>query len=228
MKCTYNKNLYKTILLLIILFLAFSSNATVSIDQKMKEHGLVDIQTIDSSIAVDLKYASTDNFTGKNMYGSLRKSYFRPEIARMIAKAQKILKAVNPNYSLIIYDGARPISAQRYMYRLVRRTPQRRYVAYPGNGGHHNYGVVVDISITYKGKPIDMGTHFDCFTYVAHITNEKLLVAKGKITKSAYHNRLLLRSIMKEVGFNTFRKEWWHFDYYNKHYMRKHFRLLDF
>ena len=43
-------------------------------DQKFKEMGFVDVQTLDPTIQVDLKYSSTDNFMGINMYGDLHKA----------------------------------------------------------------------------------------------------------------------------------------------------------
>lgn len=217
---------------IVILLLATSAAVVAKgekLDAEFSRRGLIDIQRLDSSIAVDLRYATTHNFTGKNMYGTLRKAYFRQEIARMIVRAQRMLKRANKDYSLIIYDAARPLSAQRRMYRLVRHTRWQRYVAYPYNGGgHHNFGLAVDLSFTYKGHPVDMGTGFDSFKSLAHIDNELANLRAGRLSRAAFANRRLLRRVMKSVGFNTERCEWWHFDYYKIKYARRHFRVLDF
>lgn len=195
---------------------------------KMTQYGLVDIASVDSTIAVDLKYATTDNFVGENMYGTLRRAYMRPEIAQALHKVQTSLKKRNPGYSLVIYDAARPQSVQRIMYDRVKGTPYERYVAKPYRGGHHNFGVAVDISILLDGEPIDMGTGFDSFSAASHIDNEAELIRTGQITKDALRNRQLLRQLMHAQGFTTYRREWWHFQQYEIGYARQHLPLLNF
>ena len=195
---------------------------------KMEEYGLVDIASVDSTIIVDLKYATTDNFVGENMYGTLRRAYLRPEIARALARVQYSLKRRNPGYSLIIYDAARPQSVQRLMFDRVKGTPNERYVAKPYKGGHHNFGVAVDISITLNGEPLDMGTGFDTFGPASHIDDEAALLRSGQISREALRNRQLLRQLMRAEGFTTYRREWWHFQQYDIGYARQHLRLLDF
>lgn len=201
----------------------------IDYDKEFARVGFIDIQQIDSTIVVDLKYSSTDNFMGINMYGDLHKVYLRPEIAEKVAKAQKLLKEINSDYSLIIYDAARPISAQKSMFDKVKGTKYQRYVANPYNGGgHHNFGCAVDLTILYQGKPVDMGTDFDSFSTLSHIDNEETNLKNGTLSQEAYNNRKLLRSIMKKVGFNTERCEWWHYDCYRIKYARQNFPLLDF
>ena len=218
------------VMLIAVLIMALPSAQCFGkgIEDKMKEYGLVDIATLDKSIIVDMKYATTDNFVGKNMYGDFKKAYFRPEIARAIVRVQAALRKYNPRYSLIIYDASRPQSVQRTMYDIVKNTPYRRYVAKPNRGGHHNFGIAVDISIACDGVPLDMGTGFDSFSVVSHIDNENMLLKTGKLSKQAYENRQLLRRLMRAQGFTTYRREWWHFQQYEINYARQHFRLLDF
>lgn len=200
----------------------------VDIDAKMQEYGLVDIATVDASILVELKYAGTDNFVGSNMYGSLRKAYFRPEIAKALAAVQRELRRIDSHLSLIIYDAARPQSAQQRMWDVVKDTPNRRYVAKPHRGGHHNFGIAVDVSIARDGVPVDMGSDFDSFSEVSHIDNEASLLRRRLITREALDNRRLLRRLMRAQGFTTYRREWWHFQQYDINYARRTFRLLDF
>ena len=198
-------------------------------DREFVKMGFVDVQTLDPAIQVDLKYSSTDNFMGINMYGDLYKAYLRPEIAEMVVKAQKYIKQVNPEYSLVIYDAARPLSAQRMMYEKVQGTKFSDYVAKPVNGGgYHNFGCAVDVTILHKGKPLDMGAGFDEFSEMSHIDNEDVNLKNGKLSKEAYDNRQVLRNAMKKAGFGTYRCEWWHFQHYTKQYMRTHFKSIDF
>ncbi|MGN1246425.1 MAG: M15 family metallopeptidase, partial [Muribaculaceae bacterium] len=198
------------------------------IDAKMREYGLVDIATIDASIIVEMKYAGSDNFVGCNMYGSLSKAYFRPEIARALATVQRELHSIDPHLSLIIYDAARPQSVQQRMWNVVKDTPQRRYVAKPHRGGHHNFGIAADVTIARDGVPVDMGSNFDSFSEVSHIDNEASLLRRGLLSREALNNRRLLRRLMHAQGFTTFRREWWHFQQYDINYARRTFRLLDF
>ena len=201
----------------------------VDYDTEFAKMGFVDVQSLDSTIQVDLKYSSTDNFMGVNMYGDLYKAYLRTEIADMVVLAQKYLKEINPEYALVIYDAARPLSAQRMMYEKVQGTKFSQYVAKPTKGGgFHNYGCAVDVSILHNGKPLDMGSGFDEFSTLSHITNEKSNLKKGKLSQEAYDNRQVLRKVMQKAGFDTEPCEWWHFQHYTKKYMRSHFKSIDF
>lgn len=209
--------------------LGFTATWAVDYDKEFKKLGFVNVQELDSTIRVDLKYSTTDNFMGVNMYGDLHKAYLRPEVARRVVEAQKHLREINPEYSLVIYDAARPLSAQRMMYQKVQGTKFSKYVAKPTNGGgHHNYGCAVDVTIMYKGKPLDMGAGFDDFTTLSHINNEEANLKNGKLSREAYDNRKLLRKVMRKAGFDTYRCEWWHFQYYKKSYMRKNFKSINF
>ena len=198
------------------------------LETKFNEYGLVDISTLDNTIIVDLQYATSNNFINENVYGNLDKAYFHPTIAKKLVKAQQLLKQKDSRYSIIIYDAARPQSIQKKMYETVKGTPNQKYVANPSRGGHHNYGVAADVSITFDGKPVDMGTPFDSFDEMSHITNELFYVNSKKMTREAYNNRKLLRSVMRQAGFTTIRNEWWHFNGCSKEYMRANYKLLNF
>ncbi|MBR1544303.1 MAG: M15 family metallopeptidase [Muribaculaceae bacterium] len=196
--------------------------------QRFTALGLVDIQSLDSTIVVDLKYATTHNFVGENMYGNLRRAYLNKTTAKSLVAAQKALRKINPGYSIVIYDAGRPISVQRKMWKLVEGTPNSPYVARADRGGPHNYGVAVDVSLLLNGKPVDMGTPFDTFNSTAHITNEDALVKAGKITPQAKKNREILRQAMTQAGFKTYRREWWHFERMRTAYARRHCPLINF
>lgn len=200
------------------------------LERRFREYGLVDIATVDPSIVVELKYTDTDNFTRRDMYGPLERAYFVPEIARMLAGVQRELRAKHPGYSLVIYDAARPMSIQAYMYALVEGTDQEKYVASPDNGGgYHNYGVAVDLSILdSEGRPLDMGSPFDCFDAIANVGNEAFYVETGRMSREAMENRRMLADLMLAAGFEQNPDEWWHFQKYDKAELMKRYRLLDF
>ena len=222
------KNFLLTLLFFVFVPFYQWSQSIEAIEASIQKAGLVDIKTLDPSIVVDLKYSTCDNFVGKDMYGTFDKAFLRPEVACKLVMIQRMLKSMDVKYSLVIYDAARPLSVQKIMYDEVRYTRFRRYVARPVGGGHHNFGVAVDLSILYDGKPLDMGTPFDSFDEVSHIDNEEKLVDSGRLSKEAYENRLLLRSLMTEAGFSTYRREWWHFQCYTIKEARQKLQLLDF
>ena len=211
-------------------------------DSLIRKMGLVDINTLDKEILVELRYATTNNFMQQNIYGELRKAYFVPHFARKIAQAQQILRQRKPGYRLLIYDAARPQSAQRRMRQAVEGTPYTAYVAEASRGGRHNFGVAVDLTIADKdGRPLDMGAPFDYFGREAWIGDGrnttlqhfKAYIAQmqkqGIISAEAAANRTLLVEIMDAVGLRPYAKEWWHYqERVSMSRTREIYKLLDF
>jgi D-alanyl-D-alanine dipeptidase len=114
--------LIKKITLVFALFLLvfiMTSQKNKSTDTKKIRKGfekLVDIQTLDSSIRVDLKYATSDNFMKKRLYFDIDKAYLQKVIAQRFVKCNTYLKKLHPNYRLLVYDAARPRSIQQSMW----------------------------------------------------------------------------------------------------------------
>lgn len=227
------RTLLPILMSLICSFAAQAQTKSVDFDAKMREYNLVDIKTLEGAedIVVMLKYSTTDNFVGQDMYGELESAYFTPDFAKKVIKAQQILQKYNPDYTLLIYDAARPISVQRHMRSLVEGTALQDFVADGTKGGRHNYGVAVDLTITpHVGEPLDMGAGFDEFSEAAAVkgtsdTNDSAnrnlevytkyvngLVKRGLISVEAAENRLLLIKVMLEAGLYPYRREWWHYE----------------
>ncbi len=174
---------------------------------------LVNIHDMDSTILVDLKYATTDNFTGTILYEDIDGAYLQPDFARMLAEAHRYLKTLHPGLRLLVYDAFRPLSVQRAMWEHVKDTKYHRYVADPDRLSLHNFGAAVDLTIADSlGQPLDMGTPFDHFGRAAGISNEQELVEQGVLTVQQVQNRLLLRQVMHHAGFRSISGEWWHFN----------------
>lgn len=224
------------------------AQGSVDFDTKMREYGLIDIQTLNPEIIVELKYSTTDNFVGEDMYGELNKAYFVQDFALKILDAQRILKEKYPQYTLLIYDAARPISVQRAMRRVVEGTEFENFVADGTRGGRHNYGVAVDLTIaTLDGTPLDMGTDFDALNDASAVKatpdNSDIktrtisvfssyingLAQRGVISYVAAANRILLMEVMCEAGLVPYRREWWHFEeIISIAATREKYQLLDF
>lgn len=225
-----------------------SAQTLCDFDSKMQEYGLVDIQMLDDSILVELRYSTTDNFVGKDMYGELERAYLVPEIASRVVKAQRILRERHPEYRLLIYDAARSISVQRTMRKIVAGTELEGFVADGTRGGRHNYGVAVDLTIaTVDGTPLDMGADFDDFTEAAAVKGTpdnsdpetrtievyrsyvSSLAKRGIISLEAANNRILLLEVMCEAGLVPYRREWWHYEeIISISATRSKYKLLDF
>lgn len=216
----------------IVLLAALATLETLSqspLDTLMQRHGLIDIQSLDPSIRVDLRYSSTNNFIGEDMYEALERAYLEPRFAARIVRAQHLLKKRYPNYTLLIYDAARPMSVQAKMHARVAGTPLSIYVAPAKSGGRHNYGVAVDLTIAdTSGQALDMGTDFDHFGPEAHTGDETTLVRFGTISAKAARNRQLLRNLMRQVGLRPYAKEWWHYqETIPMSQVRRRYRLIN-
>ncbi len=165
------------------------------------DSSLVLLKYIDSTIVQDVRYATTNNFTGKVLYPS-NKVYLRFLAAKKLSAANKFLKE-NYNLGLKIYDGYRPLSVQKIMWEIL---PDDRYVADPVKGSRHNRGAAVDVTlIDQNGNELDMGTQYDDFTNKANY-------GFSDLPDGVKQNRKLLRDIMARFGFSPINSEWWHFD----------------
>ena len=216
--------------LLLLLLFTTSSLSACNLDSLMRAYGMVEVTSLAPHIRVQLKYATRDNFIGANMYGTLRKAYLHPNLARALARAQKTLEREKPGYAFLIYDAARPQSVQRRMYQAVAGTPKKIYVAAPERGGRHNFGVAVDLTIVdAAGKPLDMGSPFDHFGEEAHLGDEGARVKQGIFAPEVPANRALMQRLLGAEGLRPYDKEWWHYqERMSMPEVRKQYRLLDF
>lgn len=162
---------------------------------------IVLLKSIDSTIVQDVRYATTNNFTGKILYPTA-KVYLRKAAAEKLSAANKYLLK-NHNLRIKIYDGYRPLSVQKIMWKIM---PDERYVANPAKGSRHNRGAAVDVTLIDKfGNELDMGTPYDDFTETAHYDFPDL-------PNDVKQNRTLLRDVMMKFDFIPINTEWWHFD----------------
>lgn len=189
---------------------------------------LSNIQDVDSTILVDIKYAGTDNFMGKAVYRNMDKAFLQAEVATMLAEAHRYLNEHYPGFRFLVYDAARPLCVQKEMYEAVKNTPYHLYVATPDRTSLHNYAAAVDLTvIDENGAPLDMGTGFDYFGKAAGPAYEKELLEKGILNQEQIANRKLLRTAMLHAGFHSIRGEWWHFNACSLSEARQKFPLIE-
>ncbi|MBA3603843.1 MAG: D-alanyl-D-alanine dipeptidase [Parachlamydiaceae bacterium] len=183
-----------------ILIALFGLIPTILQGEESVASELVDIQLFIPKIQVDLKYATTDNFTGKIVY-NFNCCLLLKEVALGLCDVQAELETVG--LGLKIWDGFRPAAAQRKLWELV---PDERYVSDPQKGGRHTRGTAVDLTlITKNGQELLMPSDFDDFSEKAH---QDYMEASFE----AIRNREFLREVMERHGFTNLPTEWWHFD----------------
>lgn len=188
-----------------ILILALSM-LTVSLSQgqslSAKDTVFVELSKVVPDIKTDVRYATTNNFTGIVLYPS-SKVYIRSILADSLRSVQSKLRRLA--LSLKVYDAYRPLSVQKQMWAIL---PDPNYVADPSKGSKHNRGSAVDVTIIDQyGKELDMGTPFDDFT-------EKASPNYTDFPPQIIKNRTMLKQVMEESGFKQLDTEWWHFDFY--------------
>ena len=202
--------------LIIIAFWGCGNSGSIVSKETISKHDLVDIQELDPTLLVELKYSTTDNFMKMDVYGDLETCYLRKVPAEMLEKAHSILKENHPNLRLLIYDGLRPRSIQWTLWNTLSDVPElerTNFVADPRSGSIHNFGAAVDLTVAHKnGVSLDMGTHYDYFGDLAFPRLEDSLVVVGDLKQEQVNNRLILRHAMTEAGFSPITTEWWHFD----------------
>lgn len=193
--------------------------------------GLVDVQTLNDSIFVELKYATTDNFMKKNLYGNLNKAYLQSAIAERLAKVQRYLSTIDSSLHLLVYDAVRPRSVQWKMWKGLDTIPvaQRiKFVSNPRNGSIHNYGCAIDLTLCNNDKePLDMGAGYDDLKRIAYPRFEQEFLKKGELTKAQLNNRKLLRKVMRVGGFWVLQTEWWHFNGFSRTQAKKMYNAVE-
>jgi zinc D-Ala-D-Ala dipeptidase len=163
---------------------------------------LVEIKKYIPEISLDIRYATTNNFTHKRMYRQAV-AFARLPVVLALKNAEADLKATG--LGLKIYDAYRPYAVTVKFYEVTTDT---NYVADPRKGSKHNRGCAIDLSLIdlKTGKELDMPTGFDSFSKKAGANYPNL-------PKQEIDNRELLKSVMRAHGFRELSSEWWHFDF---------------
>ena len=216
--------------ILIVIFVIFY---TFYFNNKLQD-GFVYLKDIDTSIIVDLKYYSTENFTGQRVDGYHSNSaILTKESATALSNVQDDLEKLG--YSLILYDAYRPQSAVDFFVKWSKKINDTSYkdiyypnikksdlfeLGYIAYKSGHSRGSTVDVSLLEisTNKEIDMGTVFDYFGIESH-------TFFNGISEKQKSNRLILYEVMSKNGFKNYSKEWWHFTLKNEPY-QKYFDFL--
>lgn len=171
---------------------------------EFRKTDLVDLASLDPTIAYDIRYATTNNFTGAVFYQQPLAFMQRPA-AEAVVRVHQRLKP--QGLGLMIHDAYRPWYVTKMFWEA---TPDRMkaFVANPANGSRHNRGCAVDLTLfdLESGEPITMVAGYDEFS-----TRSFPLYPGGTARQRWY--RQLLRRAMEAEAFQVYENEWWHFDY---------------
>jgi zinc D-Ala-D-Ala dipeptidase len=180
-----------------------------------REAGFVDVRSVVPDAIIDLRYATTNNFTGIQLYPADARCLVHQSMSQGLAAAATALRP--QGRVLVFWDCYRPHDVQVRMFNVV---PNPAWVARPGQYAHsHESGRSVDVTFTSVAQQpcpperlvsglcvADMGTDFDDFTARA------TAFATQDVSAVAQANRAQLRTAMNYGGLTVYSGEWWHFD----------------
>jgi D-alanyl-D-alanine dipeptidase len=178
--------------------------ATPPAETGKRPSDLVDLTTLDSTIRLDIRYATTNNFISTPMYSEARAFLQRPA-AQALLRAHRAL--ARQGLGLLIHDAYRPWYVTR-MFWDATPDSSKVFVADPSQGSRHNRGAAVDLTLydLRTGKPLEMVSGYD------EMSGRAYPDYPGGTSLQRY-NRELLRRAMEAEGFRVYDAEWWHFDY---------------
>ena len=165
---------------------------------------LVELVKLDPTIKLEIRYATSNNFLGTQVYDEARAFMQRPA-AEALVRAHHALKPLG--YGLLIHDAYRPWYVTKIFWDATPAA-KKWLVANPAEGSKHNRGSAVDLTLydLKTGKPVEMVSTYDESTERAYA--EYL----GGTSLQRWY-RELLRQAMEAQGFTVNPQEWWHFDH---------------
>ena len=201
-------------LLILFSFTQISIASQISYDKS----GFAPISTVIDDAAYDIRYYSSNNFTGNRIDGyKAPVPYMTKQSLEALAIAAADLR--KQGYRLLIWDSYRPQKAVDNFVRWINDPEDPGDEAfYPElkksdlvKGGYiaeksgHTRGSTVDLTLIKKdGSFVDMGGTFDLFSEISHPDYKKL-------TRTQKKNRKILYDAMIKAGFKGIDSEWWHF-----------------
>lgn len=150
--------------------------------------------------ALDIRYATANNFTGQVIYEQVEPRLRYGTVKKLHTVCERL---EDEGYRLVIWDGWRPAEAQ---WKLWNICPDPTYVSNPNKGySSHTRGGTVDITLLrLDGTSVEMPTDFDDFSQAADLDF-------SDVSDEAAKNAQLLQEVMNQCGFKPYKAEWWHF-----------------
>jgi len=178
-------------------------------------------------LAVELRYATPNNFVGRDLYSPLNCAWLHRDAAAALERSLARLKSKRPDCTLLVLDALRPQRVQEELWASLLGTNLLEYLAEPSRGSIHSFGMAVDVTIVdAAGRELDMGTGFDDMTERSHPVLEESLVARGALRHEHVAHRRLLRDAMSAGAWRGINSEWWHFDCGDRVRIRSEYRRV--
>jgi zinc D-Ala-D-Ala dipeptidase len=196
----------------LLLVCAMSGGARANADvpplsPEARSAGFVDVRSVVPNALIDLRYATSNNFTHVQLYPADARCLVHESMAPGLAAAAKAL--ASQGNVLVFWDCYRPHDVQVRMFDVV---PNPAWVAEPGSYARsHESGRSVDVTLADASEQcprclVDMGTDFDDFSPRA------TAFATDGVSAGEQANRARLRNAMSAGGLSVYSGEWWHFD----------------
>ncbi len=165
---------------------------------------LVELVTLDRTIKLEVRYATSNNLYGTPFYSQARAFLQRPA-AQALVRVNASLKPFG--VGVLVHDGYRPWYVTK-MFWDGADPSVRPFVADPSKGSKHNRGAAVDLALydLASGATIPMPSTYDETTIRAYPD------FPGGSARERWARDLLRRSMERE-GFRVYEYEWWHFDF---------------
>ncbi|MCK5374599.1 MAG: D-Ala-D-Ala dipeptidase [Alphaproteobacteria bacterium] len=172
---------------------------------------------------VDLAYAREDNLLfGERIYKENARLWLYKDLAKVVWLAAKNCYSKH-NLRFILYDGLRPVDAQKAMMHTRRAKENPHWMeeplllSMPGNGGHPR-GMAIDIGLEDENDQlIDMGCPFDFMTENSYPEYNQAHRAYNAHSPTVYQNQNILNDAMSnaakilKIGITPLAEEWWDF-----------------
>ncbi len=169
---------------------------------------MIELIALDRTFALDIRYATPDNFTGRACYPKAA-CWLREPVAQRLVRVQRDLRRVG--LGLKVFDAYHPFSVQQEFWACL---PDARFIAQPIisidgamlAGSKHSRGAAVDVTLVdARGRELEMPSAFDDFS-------EKAYCNYSGASAAAMANRDRLQQVMVKYAFEPLETEWWHFD----------------
>lgn len=191
-----------------------------SLDPEQIPADFVELRQLRPDILQEVRYASQDNFVGQAVTGYARPNIWITRAAgEALADVQQGLQQFG--LGLKVFDAYRPQRAVDHFVRWAEDLDDQRMKAryypdvdkanlfrdgYIASRSGHSRGSTVDLTLVElaTGTELDMGTPWDFFDLASWPDSDR-------VTAQQQANRLLLRTVMLDAGFQPLTTEWWHF-----------------
>ena len=183
--------------------------------------GFVRLADVAPTIVQDLRYAGSNNFTGRPVPGyEAADCWARRETAEALARVAR--DAALKGLRITAFDCYRPQRATDAFVRWANDPADQiaKAAFYPhidktqlfargyiGRRSSHSAGVAVDVGLLHEdGSALDFGSGFDLF-------DPRSATASPLARGEARRNRDLLKALMEAHGFANYPREWWHYTF---------------